>query len=466
MPTFDRPVAFKRPDLFDRSYPFEDEDAFVPQGTWLSDFVESMRGIETPSLFCLWSALWAASAATVREVALDWLEGEPLFPNLYVFLVAPAGRCHKTTALKHAFKTLNALHRALPGPDDKSRTLDDAFLHELTRFGWVTSKTTPEGFEKILIDTGDIPLPYAGGVGSIRRGAQMTICAGQLDTFLNRSTYTVGMTEKLTELYDCDDFKNYLTKSGGNVELRDIFVTMIGAITPDEMKKCLPDESHGDGFVSRVCIAVKHNTLRCYARPVQLDGFPRITDLADRLAFLLRHKRSKRYTLDAEALDWYERWYSTWKKLVDADETYLERTGEARYDVILLRLATLIRFCRYDDDTTVVTRRDLDEARAILDGTFRPAQTTKRSLGASSGFGENYQTILGYVTRNARNGMIERKKIISYMSSRSISSRDVDVVLRQLEEEGVLVCTTNETSAKKSALSYRVAANASLIAPS
>jgi hypothetical protein len=458
MPTSE--VAFVRPAGFE--YPFEDEDDLVPQGTWIADFVESMRGIETPTLFCLWSALWTLSAATVREVGLAWLEEEPLFPNLYVFIVAPAGRCHKTTAISHAAKVLDKLHHEFPGAQfAATRSADDAFLREMTKFAWVTSRTTAEGFEVLLVTDADnpegIPIPHSRGIDAVRRGAQMTICAGQLNTFLNKSKYTSNMVDTLTELYDCRAHQNYLTKSGGNRELHDVYVTMIGAITPDEMKESLPDASRGDGFLSRVCVVARESTLRCFRHPMTFEGFPTTGDLARKLAFLLRTKRSTKYRLSLAADEWHDAWYRDWKAKIDADPTYLERTGEQRLDVILLRIALLIRFSRYESEDRLIEVEDLECALAILTGSFKEATAQKRVMVSKEGFSENYQVITRYIARNAIAGVIERRKVLSYMSQRGVSARDVDTILRQLEEEGVLECP--ETSTKKGTRSYRVIAN-------
>jgi hypothetical protein len=448
MPTSES--AFVRPANF--AYPFEDEDAFVPEGTWISDFVESMRGIETPTLFCLWGALWALSAATVRKVGLAWLDGEPLYPNLYVFLVSIAGRCHKTTTVRHAFKVLHGL-RAEFTPHAMT-TLEEAELYELVDFNWVTSKTTPESFERILVEDTPRMLRGVEGMAEMRRGAQLTVCAGQLDTFLNKRKYTVGLTETLTQLYDCNDYETLNTKSAGTVELRDVYATLIGAITPDEVKESLPDEAHSDGFMSRVSVVFKNRTLRCFPHPEKtLPGFPTIKDLSRKLAYLLRRGRSIDYVLDAEAAAWYDAWYRRWKHEIDADESYLERTGENRYDVLLLRVALLVRFARYDAEGFIVQKRDLEAAIRILDGTFKESVQTKQSFSTREGFARHYATLLGYIRRNGET--FERRKVIQYMSSKGVASRDVDIVLRQLEEEGVIQCATAK-SEKKAAILYRV----------
>lgn len=456
MPT-SKMEAFKVPKHIASTFVFEGEDAFVPEDTFISDFVASLRGVETCTLFSLWTALWVLSASTCREVGLRWLEDEALFPNLYVIIVAPPGRMKKSTTIRHGVKVLAALHNAFPD-EHTPATKDDRILRELTDFNWVTSKSTPEAIEEQLKPPPGKPLHGESGMFEFFRGSQLTLCISELTTFLNKRKYTLGLIDMLTALYDCDSEMTMQTIGRGIIKLEDVFVTMIGATTPSGMKEALPPEAFGEGFMSRVGVVFKESTPRRFSAPKKYDDFPTIGDLGEKLAFLLRKGRSLDYRLTPEAQEWFDAWYTTWRDKIDADDAYSEAAGEFRFDVILRRIALLVAYSRYDRLEPFVDVRDLEDALHIMEGTSKGSASQKRIVAAKEGFKTNYELISAYIDRRRGEGPISRRKIIQYMSSKSVPTREVDAILTQLEDEGVIQCLAKESASKKGEITYKVLA--------
>ncbi len=427
-PAIKPPVAFRPPNP--PPYVKEPEDSLVPDETWLSDFVESMRGIETPTIFCYWSALWAISAASCRLSYLNWLEEDPLFPNLYVFLVAPPGRCRKSTSILWASKVLRGLHNKFD-----QNTFDDNFLAYLTKFNWATSKTTPDSiYELLLPQESQIVTPTEMGVG--HKGSQLTVAVSELTTFMNRKKFNTGLIETLTELYDCQKEIEIRTLVRGEQKLEDIYITMIAAVTPTGMKKSLPEEAFGEGFMSRVIITSRDKTLRRFERPVRFAGFPTLDTLRERLAYIVRKGRGE-YDLSPAAGTWYKAWYNRWRDQLDSDDDYLNRTAEFRMEVIILRIALLIRMSRYGTSKTVEVE-DLEYAKRLLETTYSQSKLVTDEV-ADSLFSATYRTVAGYIQRKADSGAaVERRALIQYMSSKKIPAKEVDSILGQLMEEGHL----------------------------
>jgi hypothetical protein len=449
--------AFKVPTNIAETFVFEAEDAFVPEGTFIADFVASLRGVETCTLFSVWTALWVLSAASCREVGLRWLEDEALFPNLYIIIVAPPGRIKKSTTIRHGVKVLAALHEAFPD-EHTPASKDDRILRELTDFNWVTSKSTPEAIEEQLKPPPGKPLHGESGMFEFFRGSQLTLCISELTTFLNKRKYTMGLIDMLTALYDCDSEMTMQTIGRGVIKLEDVFVTMIGATTPSGMKEALPPEAFGEGFMSRVGVVFKESTPRRFSAPVQFEDFPTVADLGAKLAFLLRKGRSVDYRLTPEAQAWFDHWYAAWRNKIDADDAYNEAAGEFRYDVILRRIALLVAFARYDRTSHLVEVCDFEDALRIMEGTSKGSASQKRIVAAKEGFKTNYELISAYIDKRRGDGPVSRRKIIQYMSSKSVPTREVDAILTQLEDEGVIVCLTKESASKKGEITYRVLA--------
>ena len=419
----DIPRAFEPP--LPLPYTPEEDDRLLPGKGFITDFVEAMRGAEVPTLFCMWTSLWTLSAASSRLISMDWLPDEPLFPNLYVFLVAPPGRCHKSTGLNFGRKVLLGM------PDEfDNGTAMDGFLKYMFDINWMTSKTTPDVVYELLKPKETLIIGSDKQV-TVKKGSQLTGCISELATFLNKKKFMSGIVETLTDLYDSRQHDVIHTISRGTLELKDIYVTLIGATTPTGMKESLPYEVFGEGFASRVMIVYKERTTRSYPQPVMFDGFPVLADLRRRLAWIMRNKQGS-YRLADDAREWFHNWYGAWKYSLDHDERYSERVAEFRFDVNMLRLALLISMSRYDLDL-VVEKHDLLEAMTILKGTFTGTIKANVEAGiAVNEFNGNYGRIVEFLKKL---GSTDRQQLTRNMSSKGIPMAVVKDVLTQLHTE-------------------------------
>jgi hypothetical protein len=421
------PRAFEPPSP--PPYTPEEDDRLLPSRGFITDFVETWRGAEVPTLFCMWTALWTLSAASSRLISMDWLPDEPLYPNLYVFLVAPPGRCHKSTGLNFGKKVLMGM------PDEfDNGTAMDGFLKYMFDINWMTSKTTPDVVYELLKPKETLIIGNDKQI-NVKKGSQLVGCISELATFLNKKKFMSGIVETLTDLYDCRGQDVIHTISRGTLELKDIYVTLIGATTPTGMKESLPYEVFGEGFASRVMIVYKERTSRSYSEPCVFDGFPTLPDLRHRLAWIMRHKLGT-YCLADDAREWYRDWYANWKYNLDHDERYNERVAEFRFDVNMLRLGLLISMSRYDT-ALIVEKRDLLEATTILRGTFSGTVKANVEAGiALNEFNGNYGRIVEFVRKL---GSTDRQQLTRNMSSKGISMSIVREVLSQLHTEGRVV---------------------------
>jgi hypothetical protein len=428
-------MAFEEPAKRPYTY-VEKDDKILPSPGFVTDFVASLRGVETPTLFCMWSALWMLSTLSARMASLDWLPESPLWPNIYVFLVAPPGRCHKSTAAVYARKVLQGVSEHIEGTE-----ANDGFLRFMGEYNWATSKTTPDVMYELLKPQQRV-ITGTDATINADKGSQLSICASELETFINKKKFTVGLIGTLTELYDCDNKIVIHTLGRGTLDLKDVYITMIGAITTMGMKESLPPEAYGEGFMSRTVVVYKEKTSRRFRKPVFFEGYPTVDELQKKMVYLLRYRMGT-YTISEEADAWLELWYDKWRDYIDDDaHRNLEHMGENRFDVNVLRIGLLLAMSRYENDARVIEVADLKQAEALLKATYHTSNEAQSEAGISmEGGGEHYSKVAAYVRKKKT---ATRPQLMSAMSSKRVSMADTREALAQMCVEGrIKVCAAD-----------------------
>jgi hypothetical protein len=85
-----------------------DFDDLVPTRGWIADYVDYTRNTEPPTVFHFFAGMMAVSTALSRNMYYD-MGPYQLFPNLCVVIVAPSGRCKKTSACQMSVNMMNAI---------------------------------------------------------------------------------------------------------------------------------------------------------------------------------------------------------------------------------------------------------------------------------------------------------------------------------------------------------------------
>jgi len=99
--------------------------------SWIDQFVEYTEGIPSPEPFRRWAAISVVSAAMERKC---WIApgDNILYPNLFVFLVAPPG-VGKTQAINHAISLARQTEEIRIAPDDSTKAALVDYLSEESR---------------------------------------------------------------------------------------------------------------------------------------------------------------------------------------------------------------------------------------------------------------------------------------------------------------------------------------------
>lgn len=340
------PIPYKDSDM---TKIWEDEkwDKNLPQPGFITDLIYATRGIETPTKFAAWSGLYAMSTVLKRDAYLSW-GFKPLYPNLYVILVAPPRMCAKSTVIDICEDVFIGMEQLLQHVDSKLAFRKKLNLHH--------SKITPEAINDLLS-----PETTNEDGEKLERGSEVSFIISELTTFLGKQKYNVGLIDNLTKLYDSRDIDDEMTRGGGKNIFKNIYVTLFGGTTPDSFKNSIPEEAFGGGFMSRVIVIKQDSPTRYFPMPQHVPGAPSVDDLTQRLTWIAQNAFGS-YSFSREAYAEYTKWYRQFK-----DNLVGNPNGNAlaRMDTNLLKLAIIMRAQRYERGNTI-TLADFKDALNLL----------------------------------------------------------------------------------------------------
>ncbi len=419
---------------FSQYYEGEEWDRNLPSPGFITDFVLTTRGTESPTIFNTWGAVFTLSSMIRRDAWLKWYP-RSLFANMFIFLVSPPGICAKGTPMGVADDILTGY----------VELLNDKIMREKKLMNIRRSKATKEGIFDVLAPPPETRVfnEKTKRVETVRRGSQLALVVSELGTFLGKEKYNIGLVQKLTDLYDCKTFDDDTTRGSGTSQIEDIYVTLIGGTTPDALKDCIPPEAFGDGFLSRIIIAYQGSSTRVHDMPYSIPGGPTIRDLSERLAWIAENHHGE-YRLDDETQEVYKEWYHK-----EFHPFRVEKVGtkefRPRYAIHLLKLALLIRIQRYEPGNEI-TLQDYKEAKRLLDSTIQFSHMATEEVGTSF-YQRTHQKIANYIHVKER---IERGKLLTYCSSWGCDVSTLNVVLEALRQQGSIAITDSTGKAADS----------------
>jgi len=295
-------------------------DSLVPTTGWLHDYIDWTRRTEPPSAFHFFVGAAVIGALLGRNVSFNKGAYE-VFPNLCVIIVAPSGRCRKTSACNLGIRLYNRAGGTL-----------------------LADKATPEA----LVDT-------------LKGSTQATgmIYAPELAVFLGKQKYQEGMVPLLTSLFDCPKEWTSKTIGRGETTLSNVALSAMLCSTIDWIQTGIPKDAFGGGFMSRFLFVVQESTPRSFPLPPPLDAEQQRV-LTTVLSTIKRKKGA--FTFSREAAEWYVHWYRT-RPTLHGDKQfsgYFERKPDH-----IIRLAMIMRTALDPTDLTL-TDIDLVHAEKIL----------------------------------------------------------------------------------------------------
>lgn len=202
----------------------------LPEKGWLAHVVSFTDNMEACPRFRFFSAACVLGAAVNNKVFI--YRGDPdllpkLFGNIWVLLLAPPGRGHKTSTINMA---CNIMAEAM---GNEVRILAD----KITPESLVKSLSEPQSDRDIIrIGPGD---------------ATGLIKAPELSVFFGRQQYNVGLVSLITDLYDFRARWVSHTIGRGRDSLKNVCISILGGSTPTWLQTMLPEDAFTGGFMSR-----------------------------------------------------------------------------------------------------------------------------------------------------------------------------------------------------------------------
>ena len=306
-----------------------DYEPWLPNDGFLRRYCDWTAGHEGPLRFHFWTAATLLSAAIGRRYYVD--KGYyKVYPNLYTLLVAPTGKCRKTSSTRVGMELL---------------ARSDVRI--------LSTKITPEELIYRLEST-----RVAGS--KALKNAEGFLYASELTVFLGKQTYNEGLIDLLTDFADAPGSWSYASRGGGKVELQNVCLVLLACSTAEWLGEAIPQRAYTGGFLARIIFVVQQQTSRYYPLPMAQDEA-----LREKLKLFLSRIRETtgEFTFTADGLAWYERWYRENRDTTDFEDLRLNGYYERRPDHAL-RVAMLLAIA--EQLPLELTAELLDRAVQIL----------------------------------------------------------------------------------------------------
>lgn len=346
-------------------------DQLIPKRRgFINDFVYHTRGIMTPTLASMWSALFVLQSAIKREAWIEWYP-KPLYPNQYILIIGAAGKVKKTTAITDV---------GLPILRQFRGYIRDRNLYEVKQLTLVKDKSTPEALITAMLpeskEGGDYYFisPNGGFVKDANgkvvryvRTSETAIIISELSVMLSKRSYSDSMIENLLDFYDPHDEWEWRREGAGIKKLRKLCTSLIGGTTVDGFRASIPNAAKGDGFLSRTVLVYVPDSRRKYPMPFLPEGAPSTREMARRLAWIAEHTLGQ-FQLTDEALNIYKKWYMVFSKKMEDDPSIAG--AMSRMDVNVLKTALLIRASRYEATEPFIDTGDIVDSIRLVETTY------------------------------------------------------------------------------------------------
>jgi hypothetical protein len=365
---------------------------------WLSSYSEYIAETESPKKFWAWSGIFVLASSLQRRTWLNF-GIENLYPNLYVMVVAPPGRCRKGAPLGLAKRILTEAQIPVFVDSPTKRALTK-YLHELGKTSF------------FQID------------GSPKPQSPVALISKELSSFM--AVNPKEMIEVLTDLFDSHDVWEYKTSEKGTDKLYGVCVSCFFATTPSWMATNLPEEAIGGGFTSRfVLVSGTNKDQFIPIPPVPPEALYR--DLVRDIVHI--SQICGEFIWDPAAKKIYEDWYLTIEGKVKATHDERLHGFLERIHIMALKVSMALHIAY--SDRLVITEEDISTAITLLEQALKDAPAALSSHGRSD-LGVDTDKIAMQVRTL---GTVQYKELVR-MNYRNVRPDQLQQVLQTLDAMG------------------------------
>lgn len=317
---------------------------------WLNGYLRYTANSEPPTSYKTWVAISVMASCLKRKCQLSW-GTLTFFPNMYIVLVGPSGKCRKGTAMGPGFK----------------------FLKEMG-IKMSAEAITREALIREMKQSGDTQID---ATGKITMHSSLTIYSQELTVFLGYNNQQ--LMADLADWYDCRDQWTYRTKNMGTDDITGVWVNLIGATTPELLQTTLPRDAIGGGLTSRMVFIFEQNKSKIVASPF-LSAEERALEKDLLLDLEQIHMLSGEFKPTSAFLDRWVEWYTQSDKNPPFEDArfagYIERRPTH-----LLKLSTILSASR--SNAMAVDVQDFDRALGLLTAAEKTMRNTFGGMGRS-----------------------------------------------------------------------------------
>ena len=341
---------------------------------WIEGYLKLYERSEPPILYKKWVAFSVISAVLQRKCYINW-GTLTFYPNLYVVLVGPSGKCRKGTAMDQGSWFLRKMGVKLAA----EATTREALIRDLAES---TNEDIADGRRIIH--------------------ASLTVYSQELTVFLGYNNQQ--LMSDITDWYDCRDPWIYRTKGKGTDEIVGVWVNLVGATTPRLIKAALPQDAVGGGLSSRMIFIYETEKSR-------LEPFPFMEENDEILQDDLVHDLAEisllngRFVIEESFIDLWGDWYIEQDKNPAFSNPNLEGYVQRRPNHVM-KLCILISAATREDK--IITRETLEDAIALLERTEIRMGETFSGFGSSTQ-GDLITTLMSFI---ASKGKTTEKEIL------------------------------------------------------
>jgi hypothetical protein len=345
---------------------------------------------ESPEEYHIWVAISNIAGALRRKVWLD-MGYFKVYPNLYIVLVSPPGRCKKSTAMR----TGRGILDEVPG---LSSSVDSITRERLIQ---------------------DLSMAHKDGM------SPLTMHSSEFGSLLTSSG--MDMVVFLTDIFDSPGQWTHKTKSSGTTTIRAPFLNMLAGTTTDWISRSLPLETVGIGLTSRVIFVYSDQPRVKPPRP-KLDENQKALQELLTIDLNTIGQISGEYQFADDAAEMYDAWYmARVQRPNPTNDRRLDGYFE-RKPVHLIKVAMIVAASQTDE--RIITVKHLERAMWLFD------RIEPRMSHVFAGVGRNpltqsFADMLATVVN--REGGVTKAELVE-MFYNSVRQEELDEILGMLME--------------------------------
>lgn len=381
---------------------------------WIKSYMDWSEDTEPAKVFHLWTALTTISGALQKKVSLS-LGRLNIYPNIYTVFVAEPGIARKSQAINMGLGIINRIPSIHTSPD---ATTPQALLDAI------------QAATEISPGQGETALPD----GRTQTHASMLIVAKEFETFLGQKKENNKMLVMLTDLFDAQELPfKYRTKHSGSNDIPSVYLSMLGATTPESLASSLPPTAIGGGLTSRMMFVWADGK---YKKCPQPEKTPEIKELEEDLVndLHLISIMDGAYKFSPDCSKKWDEWYYKYEELdprrLCKDPSF--NGWYSRKPMYILKIATIIAASR--SSSFVMHWEYIAKAMEYIDVIEGKMNLVFRAVGRSS-ITTDVDELMKIV---AQRKFVKEKELLS-MTWRNLDSRTFDNAINTAIRTGAVL---------------------------